>query len=133
VLSFVRLAADPAALNQVRIDAQQADAVLACDLVVAASADALQTVRHGRTRILANQHPIPVAESVRKPDAELHLAELLAKLQHAAGAERVQTFDAQSLAQDFLGDTITSNIVALGFAWQRGLVPVVCRCSARSN
>jgi len=124
VLSFVRLAADPAALNQVRIDAQQADAVLACDLVVAASADALQTVRHGRTRILANQHPIPVAESVRKPDAELHLAELLAKLQHAAGAERVQTFDAQSLAQDFLGDTITSNIVALGFAWQRGLVPV---------
>ncbi|HEY4959000.1 MAG TPA: indolepyruvate ferredoxin oxidoreductase family protein, partial [Caldimonas sp.] len=32
VLSFVRLAKDKAALNQVRIDAQQADAVLACDV-----------------------------------------------------------------------------------------------------
>jgi len=28
------------------------------------------------------------------------------------------------LAQDFLGDTVASNVVALGFAWQRGLVPV---------
>jgi indolepyruvate ferredoxin oxidoreductase len=124
VLSFVRLARDEEALHQVRIDAQQADAVLACDLVVAASPDALQTVRHGRTRILANTHGIPVAESVRKPDADLHAADLLAKLHFAAGADRVQTFDAQALAQDFLGDTLTANIVALGFAWQRGLVPV---------
>ncbi len=124
VLSFVRLARQRGALNQVRIDAQQADAVLACDLVVAASPDALQTVRHGRTRILANLHEIPVADSVRKPDAELHGNELLAKLQFAAGADRVQTFDAQALAQDFLGDTVAANIVALGYAWQLGLVPV---------
>ncbi len=124
VLSFVRLAEHAAALNQVRIDAQQADAMLACDLVVAASADALQTVRHGRTRILANEHQIPVADSVRNPDAELQCNELLAKLHFAAGADHVQTFDAQALAQDFLGDTITSNTVALGFAWQRALVPV---------
>jgi indolepyruvate ferredoxin oxidoreductase len=124
VLSFVRLARDAADLHQVRIDAQQADAVLACDLVVAASPDALLTVRHGRTRILANEHPIPVADSVRKPDAELHTAELLAKLHFAAGADRVQTFDAQALAQDFLGDTVAANVVALGCAWQQGLVPV---------
>ncbi|MFT3820304.1 MAG: indolepyruvate ferredoxin oxidoreductase family protein [Rubrivivax sp.] len=124
VLSFVRLARRRGALNQVRIDAQQADAVLACDLVVAASPDALQTVRRGRTRILANLHETPVADSVRKPDAELHRAELLAKLQFAAGPERVQTFDAQALAQDFLGDTVAANIVALGYAWQLGLVPV---------
>jgi indolepyruvate ferredoxin oxidoreductase len=124
VLSFVRLARHAADLHPVRIDAQQADAVLACDLVVAASPDALQTVRHGRTRILANEHPIPVADSVRKPDAELHTAELLAKLHFAAGADRVQTFDAQALAQDFLGDTVAANVVALGCAWQLGLVPV---------
>ena len=124
VLSFVRLADTPERLNQVRIDAQQADAVLACDLVVGASPDALLTVRHGRTRILANQHGIPVAESVRNPDADLQREAHLAKLRFAAGDERVETFDAQALAQDFLGDTLTANIVALGYAWQRGLVPV---------
>ncbi len=124
VLSFVRLADTPDRLNQVRIDAQQADAVLACDLVVGASPEALLTVRHGRTRILANRHGIPVADAVRNPDADLKTEALLEKLRFAAGDDRVETFDAQALAQDFLGDTIVSNIVALGYAWQRGLVPV---------
>ena len=124
VLSFVRLADVPERLNQVRIDTQQADAILACDTVVAAQPEALGTVRHGRTRILANLHETPVAESLKNPDASLKTELLLAKLRFAAGDERVETFDAQSLAEDFLGDTVTANILALGYAWQRGLVPV---------
>ncbi|HEY0823818.1 MAG TPA: indolepyruvate ferredoxin oxidoreductase family protein, partial [Ramlibacter sp.] len=124
VLSFVRFADVPARLNQVRIDTQQADALLACDLVVGASPDALATVRHGRTRILANTHEVPVAESLRNPDADLRVPQLLEKLRFAAGADRVETLDAQALAEAFLGDSIFSNIVALGSAWQRGLVPV---------
>jgi len=124
VLSFVRWADKPERLNQVRIDAQQADAVLACDVVVGAQPEALGTVRRGRTRILANEHEIPVADAVRDPDADLKRDELLAKLRYAAGEDRVETFDAQALAQDFLGDTVSANIVALGYAWQRGLVPV---------
>ncbi len=124
VLSFVRLADVPSRLNQVRIDTQQADALLACDLVVGASPDALATVRHGRTRILANTHEVPVAESLRNPDASLKVPALLQKLRFAAGADRVETLDAQALAEAFIGDSIVSNILALGYAWQRGLVPV---------
>ncbi|GMV47428.1 MAG: indolepyruvate ferredoxin oxidoreductase [Pseudomonadota bacterium] len=132
VLSFVRLADRPERLNQARIDAQQADAMLACDLVVGASAEALSTVRRGRTRILANRHETPVADAVRNPDAELHGEALLAKLRFAAGAERVETFDAQALAQDFLGDTVTANVVALGWAWQRGAVPLALAALLRA-
>jgi indolepyruvate ferredoxin oxidoreductase len=124
VLSFVRLADAPERLNQVRIDTQQADAILACDVVVGASADALQTVRHGRTRVLANIHEIPVAESLRNPEADLHVDLLLEKMRFVAGEEQVETFDAQSLAEEFLGDTLAANIVATGYAWQRGLVPL---------
>ena len=124
VLSFVRLADVPERLNQVRIDTQQADAVLACDMVVAASPEALQTVRHGRTRIVTNVHEIPVAESLKNPDADLKSELLLAKMRFAAGDEQVETFDAQALAEEFLGDTVTANIVAMGYAWQRGLVPI---------
>jgi indolepyruvate ferredoxin oxidoreductase len=124
VLSFVRLADVPSRLNQVRIDTQQADAILACDLVVGASPEALATVRHGRTRILANVHEVPVAESLRNPDASLKVPQLLEKLDFAAGHEFVETLDAQSMAETFLGDSIASNILCLGYAWQRGLVPV---------
>src|SRR3954467_15437376 len=132
VLSFVRLADIPSRLNQVRIDTQQADALLACDVVVGASPEALGTVRHGRTKILANVHQVPVAESLRNPDAQLKVPELLEKLKFAAGAERVETLDAQALAEAFLGDTIVSNILALGYAWQRGLVPVSLQALTRA-
>ncbi len=132
VLSFVRWADKPERLNQVRIDTQQADAILACDLVVGASPEALGTVRRGRTRILANTHEVPVAESLKNPDASLKVDRLLEKLDFAAGADAVETFDAQTLAEDFLGDTIVANILALGFAWQRGLVPVSLEALTRA-
>jgi indolepyruvate ferredoxin oxidoreductase len=124
VLSFVRFAARDEWLNQVRIDTQQADVLLACDMVVGAGADALQTVRHGRTRIVVNTHAIPNASFVQNPDANLHADALIDKMRHAAGEERMSSCDAQALATRFLGDTIGANILMLGFAWQLGLVPV---------
>ena len=65
-----------------------------------------------------------MAESLRNPDASLKVPQLLEKLRFAAGEDRVETLDAQALAESFLGDSIVSNILALGYAWQRGLVPV---------
>jgi indolepyruvate ferredoxin oxidoreductase len=124
VLSFVRLAETPDQLNQVRIDTQQADALLACDMVVGASDAALQTVKHGRTVILVNTHELATAAFVRNPDADLHASFLLDKMRHAAGDERVHPTDAQAIAQRLLGDTLPANIVMLGVAFQRGLVPV---------
>ena len=124
VLSHVRLAASADALNQARIDTQQADAVLACDIVVAASDDALQTVRHGRTRIVGNLHVLPVAAQVTDPDAAMPVPALLEKLAAAAGDERLSACNAHAIAQSALGDTVAANIVMLGYAWQQGIVPV---------
>jgi indolepyruvate ferredoxin oxidoreductase len=132
VLSFVRLALTPDELNQVRIDTQQADAVLACDMVVGASPEALGTVKHGRTVFVANAHELPLAAQLRQPDLDLHAGALLAKMRHAAGAERVFTLDAQSIAQRLLGDTLPANIVMLGAAYQHGLVPVSEAAIART-
>ncbi|MFC3110296.1 indolepyruvate ferredoxin oxidoreductase family protein [Undibacterium arcticum] len=132
VLSFVRFAQDRVHLNQVRIDTQQADALLACDLVVGASNDALQTVRHGRTRVLANMHEIPVSESIHNPDAELHVDALLEKITHAAGEQQIETLDAQALATQFLGDSIGANILAMGFAWQCGMIPLGLKAMLRA-
>ena len=81
-------------------------------------------MRHGRTRILANVHRTPVAESLRNPDAQLMPEALLEKMRFVAGAEQVRTFDAQALAEHFLGDTVTANVLAMGYAWQCGLVPL---------
>ncbi len=126
VLSFVRVAPTQDLLNQVRIDTQQADVLLACDMVVGASADALATVKAGRTVILANTHELPTAAFVRNPDASLQADALLAKMRHAVGdgVGLLNSIDAQDIAQRLMGDTMPSNIIMLGACWQRGLVPV---------
>jgi indolepyruvate ferredoxin oxidoreductase len=124
VLSFVRLAARPELLNQARIDTQQADMMLACDMVVGASEAALQTLSRGRTRLVVNSHEIPTDVFVRNPDATLHAAELLDKMRFAAGADRMTVCDANALAARLLGDTVCANILLMGHAWQQGLIPV---------
>jgi indolepyruvate ferredoxin oxidoreductase len=61
---------------------------------------------------------------LRNPDAELRRDDLLAKMHFAAGPGQVDTLDALALADEFLGSTLASNVLALGCAWQRGLVPL---------
>ncbi|WP_431287791.1 indolepyruvate ferredoxin oxidoreductase family protein [Roseateles chitinivorans] len=126
VLSFVRVAPTQDLLNQVRIDTQQADVLLACDMVVGASADALATIKSGRTVILANTHELPTAAFVRNPDASLQADALIAKMRHAVGEGKdlLASIDAQDIAKRLMGDTMPSNIIMLGACWQRGLVPV---------
>ena len=66
--------------------------------MVGASTDALGTVKHSRTQIIANRHELVTAAFVRQPEASVQAPGLMAKLQHAAGADRVRTLDAQAIA-----------------------------------
>jgi indolepyruvate ferredoxin oxidoreductase len=124
VLSHVRVAASPERLHQVRIDLRQADAVFACDLVVAGMPDGLAVIRHGHTRVVANEHEIPTADFTRDRDAQVDREGLLGKLAAAAGEANLLRLNAQATTSSFLGDPIGSNILLMGFAWQQGLVPV---------
>ncbi|AWN46891.1 pyruvate ferredoxin oxidoreductase [Methylobacterium terrae] len=124
VLSFVRLAADANALNQVRIDRGRADAVLACDLVVAASPDAAAVIDPARTCIVANTHEIPTGTTLRDPNARIDTRMLEGLLARRVGAGALRSVDAQAMAAQLIGDAQAANVLLLGFAWQCGLVPV---------
>ncbi|TFW19060.1 indolepyruvate ferredoxin oxidoreductase family protein [Massilia arenosa] len=124
VMSHVRVASSPAALNQVRIDLQQADSVLACDMVVGSMPDALAVMRQEHTVVVANEREIPTASFTQNPDASNNMPALFEQLRRVVGASHVFALDAQSTATRLLGDPITANILMLGYAWQKGLVPV---------
>ncbi len=124
VLSYVRLAPAPADLNQVRIEAGQADAVIACDMVVASSKKALDVLQADTTRVVANLAELATADHVLYRDADMQADERLGLLRDAVGAANFATLDANRLAEQLLGDTVFSNVMMLGFAWQQGLLPV---------
>lgn len=124
VMSHVRVSSSPSRLNQVRIDLRQADAVFACDLVVAAMPDSLAVMEYGHTQVVVNQREIPTADFTRERDASIDKAGLLEKLGSAAGPDNLLPLDAHDVAACFLGDPVGGNILLLGYAWQKGLVPV---------
>lgn len=124
VLSYVRLGASPDALNQVRIDNGEAEALIACDLVVATDERALKVMQSGRTRAVANIDIMPTADFIRNRSIDFAARQRVAVLASACGPDNVSTVDATEIALRLLGDTVFSNMFLLGFAWQKGLAPV---------
>ncbi|HVW55064.1 MAG TPA: indolepyruvate ferredoxin oxidoreductase family protein [Rhizobiaceae bacterium] len=123
VLSYIRLAATPDAVNQVRIDEASADALIGCDLVVSSSPKASNTYRHG-TRAVINMAKMPTGDLVRFRDADLRALDRIGAIRDVLGEENVSTLNANRLAETLLGDAVFSNMLLLGFAWQKGIVPV---------
>ena len=124
VYSYVRTARRPELLNQARIEPGQAHLVLACDALVSVNTDALRTVRAGHTRVVANTHVVPTGAFTRNPAGQPPADDLLATLRAAAGAERVDAVDASRIATALFGDAMLANVFLLGYAFQKGLLPV---------
>lgn len=123
VLSYIRIADAGGELNQVRIDAQQADALIGCDLVVSSSPKASSTFKPGHTRVMLNTAEMSTADFVRHRDANLKAAERIAAIRGVVGSDNLAAVAANELAGKLLGNTIYANVLMLGASWQQGLVP----------
>ena len=124
VLSYIRISESPSDLNQVRIDNDQADALIGCDMVVSSSPKASRTYRTGHTRAVLNTTEMSTADFVRYRDASLRPGERIAAIENVVGVDNLSTVAANQLAERLLGNTIYANVLILGFAWQKGLLPV---------
>jgi indolepyruvate ferredoxin oxidoreductase len=123
VLSFVRLAQTPDAINQVRIDRGAADALIGCDLVVSTSPKASASYRPDMKAVV-NLAKMPTGDIVRKRDADLAVDRRLGAIREVSGEGGLAAIDANHLAERLMGDTVFANVMMLGFAWQQGLVPL---------
>jgi indolepyruvate ferredoxin oxidoreductase len=124
VFSHVRICDDPAAIHAPRIATGEADAIIGGDAIVSASAEALAKMRAGRTRAAINNAATPTAEFTADPDWRFPHDSIQSALASTIGAGNVDSIDATALATHLMGNAIYANLFLLGFAWQRGLVPV---------
>ena len=124
VLSHVRIAKSPENIHSVRIASGGANLLLGCDLVVAAAPDAISKIATGETTAVINTHKTIVADFTRDPDLSFPLAELERAISDRAGNARTNFIEGTRLATALLGDSIASNMFMLGFAWQKGAVPI---------
>jgi indolepyruvate ferredoxin oxidoreductase len=124
VITHIRVAAKQDDIFAVRIAAGETDLLLGCDLVVAASEEALAKLNENIAHAVINSHEAATAEFTRNPDAQVPGAAMREALIEAVGAGKTHFVDATRLATRLLGDSIAGNLFMLGFAYQKGLVPV---------
>ncbi|WP_252271428.1 indolepyruvate ferredoxin oxidoreductase family protein [Pseudomonas subflava] len=124
VISHIRIAAKQDDIYAVRIAAGETDLLLACDLVVAAGEESLAKLNDKIANAVVNSHEAATAEFTRNPDARVPGAAMHEALVEAVGESKTHFVDATRLATALLGDTIASNLFMLGYAYQKGLVPV---------
>jgi indolepyruvate ferredoxin oxidoreductase len=124
VVSHVRVSAEQEDIKAVRISAGEADLLLGCDLVVTSTYEAMGKVARGRTYSVVNEAEVPTAAFILDPDATFPTSAMKDKIVTEVGEDGCYFIDSTRIATTLLGDSIASNLFLLGFAWQRGLVPV---------
>ena len=124
VFSHVRIATDTASLGAQKLGVGDADLALAFDVVAALAAEPVVTLAKGRSRIVANARVTPTPAFQRSPDLKLDQTLLLRRLGRIVGEDAIEGVDATGYGLALLGDTIAANLFMLGYACQRGLLPV---------
>jgi len=124
VMSHVRIAASAHQVHVARLGTGDARLVIGCDLVVSASGDALDKMSAGRTRAVVNGTTSPTAAFVSNPDWQLPGSNLQHDIAEACGGKGVDLVPAAEIATALMGDSIATNMFMLGYAWQKGWVPL---------
>ena len=122
VLSHIRIAKKPSDIYSAQISEGSTDLLLGCDMVVSASSEISKLLNFKKTNSIINDHEAPLSQSVLDPNYSYSgsLTKELIKKRSLA----ISFINTSELARKLFGDTILSNIFLVGYAFQKGLVPI---------
>ena len=122
--SHIQIADTPEAILTTKVDTAKAELVIGCEAIVAANPTTLSVMHAGRTYVALNTHGTPTAAFVGQPDWQFPGGACESAIAAAVGADHLGAFDAEEVATRLLGDSIYTNPLMLGYAWQKGRVPL---------
>lgn len=123
VTSHIRIVQQGSKLRAQRIATGEADLILGCDILTAGAHDAISKMRAGRTRAVVNTHEQPTGAFAKNADWQFPLESTEHLISESVGG-KVDFINATRLATALMGDSIATNLFMLGFAYQKGAIPV---------
>ena len=124
VVTHVKIAGRPEDISAVRVARGGADLILGCDLVTSASERILAGASCERSHAVINAHEAMPAQFTHNADLNLPGGRMALQIAAAVRADGFHAIDATEIATALTGDSIAANLFTLGFAWQKGLVPI---------
>ena len=122
--SYVLIAEQQDDIRTTRVGMAGADLIIGCDPIVSVAKETLLRMRAGRTHVALNSNSTPTAAFVKNANWQNPAAQCVAEIIDVVGQPGVGVFDADAASTKLLGDSIYTNPMMLGYAWQRGWIPL---------
>ncbi len=124
VVSHIRISKRPENIQSVRLSAGSADLVLGCDIMGAGSDTVLGLMDRDKTACVINTHEIYPGEFTEDPDYRLPGKMLRLAIETSVDTDKFDYIEAAKMATALIGDAIATNLFMLGFAVQKGYLPL---------
>ncbi len=119
-------------IRTTRVGMAGADLIIGCDPIVSANKETILRMRAGRTHVALNAHSTPTAAFVKNANWQnpsQGCVDSITAIVGTVGSNSgqiggVSAFNADALATVMMGDSIYTNPIMLGYAWQKGWVPL---------
>lgn len=122
--SHVLIGASQDDIRTTRVSMAGADLIIGCDPIVAAGKETLMRMREGRTHVALNSYSTPTAAFVHNANWQNPAEACAAEIVKAVGVAGVGAFNADAASTKLMGDSIYTNPMMLGYAWQKGWIPL---------
>ena len=122
VTNHVRISSDLEAVRSPRVATGEADLLIAPDIVVATAPSSVELFNAERSSGVVNSYVAPVAGFIADRDFDFRQTLMKKRLN-----ERLRSpdfIDFRRLATVTLGNAIAVNMMMVGYAWQKGLLPI---------
>lgn len=137
VVGHVRIANTQPEIYAGRIAEGNADVLLGCDLVVASMSESLARLHSARSHAVVNTDENPTADFIHQQNYRFPSAGMQQLIRqevngnhsshrdnNQTGNDKTDFVNATRITRNLLGNPIGSNLFLLGFAYQRGLIPL---------
>ena len=122
--SHVLIGPTQASICTTRVGMAAADLVLGCDPIVTASKDTLVRMLAGRTKVALNGSSRPTAAFVKNGNWQNPSEACVVSISQSVAPADLGLFNADAMASTLMGDTLYINPMLLGYAWQKGWIPL---------
>ena len=124
VKSFLRIFKDPKEISTIRLSYGDTNLLMGFDLLVANDEEVLRTLDKQKTKSIINSDEVMTGEFTRDKNFSLPFDKMKENLISILGKKNVDFIPSNTIANKILGDSILSNMLIVGKAYQSGFIPI---------
>ena len=124
VMTHIRFANEQSDINTARLTIGATDLLIACDMMTTGMDKVLETLNPRRTKAFINLEKTMSSDFIHDPNLDYPMTALQNRFSSVLSVDNIEYLDATQLAVKLLGNSIGANLFLVGYAWQKGALPI---------